>query len=117
MEKIVVLIRNCPYGTVLNGEAFRACIGLAACEMQVEAVLMDDGVYAALKNQKPKEIGMLSLGQAYADLESKFDVPLYVHTESLSERGITEDEIISSKQISTEGIREKIHEAKSVLTF
>ncbi len=117
MEKVLVLIRSCPYGTVLNGEAFRACIGLAACEMQVEAVLLDDGIYAALKNQRPKKIGMLSLGQAYADIESTFDVPLYVHAESLGERGITGEEIIASKQITTDGIRQKITEAKTVLTF
>ncbi len=117
MEKILVLIRSCPYGSVVNGEAFRTCIGLAACEMQVEAVLMDDGVYAALKNQKPNKIGMPSLEQAYKGIESQFDVPLYVHTESLYDRGIKEEEIINCNKISADGIKEKIREAKSVLTF
>jgi sulfur relay protein TusC/DsrF len=117
MEKIVILIRGCPYGAVTNGEAFRTCIGLAACEMQVEAILMDDGVYAALKNQKPKKVGMPSLEQAYKGIESQFDVPLYVHAESLKERGIKETEIINSHRISTDGIKEKIKEARSVLSF
>jgi sulfur relay protein TusC/DsrF len=117
VERILVLIRNCPYGTVINGEAFRTCIGLAACEMQVEAVLMDDGVYAAIKSHKPEKIGMPSLEQAYRGIESQFDVPLYVHTESLQERGIKEEEIINSHSISTDGIKEKIQEARSVLTF
>lgn len=117
MEKILVLIRTSPYGAVMNMEGFRVCIGLAACDMAVEAVLMDDGVYAALKGQRPKKIGIASAEKAYSKIESDFDVPLYVHEGSLTKRGIGGEDIIQARKIDTAGIREKIAQAKTVLTF
>jgi sulfur relay protein TusC/DsrF len=117
MEKVLVLIRTSPYGTVMNMEGFRVCIGLAACEMAVEAVLMDDGIYAVLKGQRPRKIGIASAEKAYSKIKSDFDVPLYVHEESLTKRGITGDDIIQAEKIDTAGIRQKIAEAKTVLTF
>ena len=117
MEKVLVLMRTSPYGTVMNREGFRVSIGLAACEMAVEAILMDDGVYAALNEQKPRKIGIASLEKAYRDIESKFDVPLYIHLESLEKRGIGENDVVPAKPIDTAGIRKKISQADAVLTF
>jgi tRNA 2-thiouridine synthesizing protein C len=117
MESVLVLLRTSPYGNVSNGEGFRICIGLAACDIAVEAVLMDDGVYAALKGQKPNKIGMSSLERAYGGIKENFNVPLFVHQESMERRKISAGELIAAQEITTAEIRGKIAEAKAVLTF
>ena len=85
-------------------------------DVETSAVLLDDGVFIALKNQDPTGIEMKSLELAYTSLE-EFGVDLSVHKESMEKRGIKEDEIIEAKVLDTDGIRKLINSVEAVVTF
>ena len=57
MEKVVVLLRKAPYGSVYSAEAFRTIMGIAVFEMDICVAFIDDGVYALVKGSKPGKIG------------------------------------------------------------
>ena len=89
VNKILILIRKSPYGTVYPAEAFRAAMGLAAFDIPVEILFIHDGVFMALKNQNPKAIEMKALGAALPSLLDMDINKFYVCGQSLKERNIT----------------------------
>ncbi len=97
-EKVVILFRNAPYGTVFNAEGFRVCTGLTALDVETHAVFMDDAVYTMLKGQMPEEIHMGNLSKAI-DPMIEFEVSVYIIKESLEERGISKAELIENDEI------------------
>ena len=58
MNKVVVMLRKAPYGSVYSAEAFRTIMGVAVFEMDICVVFADDGVYTLLKDQNPEEFDM-----------------------------------------------------------
>ena len=113
---IVFLIRTCPYGMASAAEAYRAVIGVAGMGLDTKAVFVEDGVYSAVKNQKPETIDMHPIVEAYKQV-GEFGAKLYVHKESMEERGISADELIEAEIIDTEMLREIIKNAKHIVTF
>ena len=97
-EKIVVIFRLAPYGTIFNAEGFRASTGLTALDVETHAVFMDDAVFTLLKGQKPHEIHMGDLGKGIRGMIN-FDVKVYVIKESLEERGLTEHDLVENNEI------------------
>ncbi|MDY7042460.1 MAG: DsrE family protein, partial [Chloroflexota bacterium] len=58
-EKVAIVMRKAPYGSVYTAEGFRTIMGIAVFEMNIDVVFLDDGVYALLKNQDPaKSVSM-----------------------------------------------------------
>ena len=49
-KRVLVMVRKSPYGTVYPAEALRAMMGLAAFEVEVEVLLIHDGVFLAMKD-------------------------------------------------------------------
>ncbi|RKY99335.1 MAG: hypothetical protein DRQ10_06350 [Candidatus Hydrothermota bacterium] len=113
----LVLINGAPYGTATPAEAYRTAIGLGGMGVDTAVVLVEDGVWVAVKGHNPKVIDMQDLSQAFGAL-NQFDVKLYVLKEALEERGISENELIKNDGIITmEDLKKMIKEAKCVLTF
>jgi tRNA 2-thiouridine synthesizing protein C len=115
-RKVMILIRAAPYGMATAGEAFRAIIGLAGMGIETHAVLADDGVLVAHKGQSPDALGMHNLSQAYSQLRD-FGAKLYVHLESLTQRGLLQEECISVEFITDDRLRELIASVDHVITF
>ena len=94
MEKVMVLLRKAPYGSVYSAEAFRTIMGIAVFEMDICVGFADDGVYALVKDQNPEKLDMKPLGEGFPML-TEFGVNRFVvHEESLSERGLSTDDLI-----------------------
>ena len=94
MEKVMVLMRKAPYGSVYSAEAFRTIMGIAVFEMDICVGFADDGVFALVKDQNPEKLDMKPLGDGFPML-TDFGVNRFVvHKESLSERGLSTDDLV-----------------------
>ncbi len=116
MKKILVLARSAPYGSIWTAEAYRSAMGFATSDLPTSLVLFQDAVFAAVKGQQAEGIGSGSLSGELANAEL-FEVDLYIHGPSLTERGLTSEDIISSNTIDDDGLRALIADADHVVTF
>ncbi len=107
-KKVLIMIRKSPYGTVYAAEAIRAIMGLASFEVDVEVLFIHDGVFVALKDQKPDAIEMKALGQVLPDLKEMDIEKFYVCGQSLKERNITVDQLTIDAQVCTPDNFEKV---------
>jgi sulfur relay (sulfurtransferase) DsrF/TusC family protein len=88
-KKVVVSLNHAPFGSIFYTEGLRATVGITAGidEHSVDAVFLGDGVYYALKDVNREDAtGYL---KTLNDLGSR----LYAEQESLSERGISSDQL------------------------
>ena len=117
-KKVLVIMKKAPYGTVYAAEALRAMMGLAAFEIEVEALLMNDGVFVALKNQKPDAIEMKALGAVLPQMDDMDINKFYVCGESLKERNITMDQLTVEAEVCTpENFEQKLEAFDLIITF
>ena len=118
MEKVVVMLRKAPYGSVYSAEAFRTIMGIGVFEMDICVAFIDDGVYALVKGQNPEKLDMKPLGDGFPMLKD-FDVKRFVvHDESLSERGLTPNDLVLEVEIvDNAGFAKILEEYERVLPF
>lgn len=118
MEKVIVMLRKAPYGSVYSAEAFRTIMGVAVFEMDICVALIDDGVYVLVKAQNPEKLDMKPLGDGFPMLKD-FNVNRFVvHSESLAERGLqAEDLVLDAEIVDSKGFAEIISEYGRVLPF
>jgi tRNA 2-thiouridine synthesizing protein C len=118
VNTVAVLMRKAPYGSVYTAEGFRTLMGIAVFEMDISVVFMDDGVYALLQDQDPEKLDMKPLGDGFPML-TEFDVSkFYVHDQSLTDRGLTTDDLLMDVEI-VDGARiaQILADAGKVLPF
>jgi tRNA 2-thiouridine synthesizing protein C len=96
---VAVLMRKAPYGSVYTAEGFRSMMGIGVFEMDINVVFVDDGVYALVKDQDPAELDMKPLGEGFPMLPDFGVSKFYVHEQSLSERGLTPDDLVMDVEI------------------
>ena len=115
---VAVLMRKAPYGSVYTAEGFRSMMGIGVFEMDINVVFVDDGVYALVKGQDPAKLDMKPLGDGFPMLPD-FDVhKFYVHDRSLSERGLTVDDLVMDVEIlDDEGVAQILRSSGIVLPF
>ena len=118
MEKVIVMLRKAPYGSVYSAEAFRTIMGIAVFEMDICVAFIDDGVYTLVKDQNPEKLDMKPLGDGFPMLKD-FDVDRFVvHRKSLQERGLTaEDLVLEAEIVDSKKFAEIITEYGRVLPF
>ena len=116
MKKILFMITKAPYGTSSAGEGFRAATALAGMDLDVTILLIEDGVFAALKGQKAETIGMKQLLEAIESAK-EYGAKVLVHSESLKRRGIGQSEIADVQIIDTQGLADLLQNFESTLRF
>ena len=116
MKKLLVIITKAPYGTTAAAEGFRAAIGLAGMDINTTIVLINDAVFAALKGQNPKAIGMKALSEVIESAR-EYGARTLVDSESLRKRGIEKDELVNIEIIDTEGLADLVHEVNAAIRF
>jgi tRNA 2-thiouridine synthesizing protein C len=118
MNKTIVLLRKAPYGSVYTAEAFRTIMGVAVFEMDICVVFVDDGVYALVKDQNPEKLDMKPLGDGFPMLKD-FNVNRFVvHDQSLSERGLSVDDLVLDVEMANSAqIAEILNDYGRVLPF
>jgi len=94
-KKVMVTVRKAPHGSIYVQEGLEVMFIFATYDMDLSVVFLDDGVLALQPGQDTKGLGikgfMASLG-ALVDWEV---TNVYVDRQSLKERNIAEDGIIS----------------------
>jgi tRNA 2-thiouridine synthesizing protein C len=115
---VAVLMRKAPYGSVYTAEGFRSIMGIGVFEMDISTVFVDDGVYALVKGQDPAELDMKPLGDGFPMLPDFGVTKFYVHDRSLSERGLTPDDLVMDVAIVDDaGITNVLESCGIVLPF
>lgn len=94
-KKVMVTVRKAPHGSIYVQESIEVMFIFATYDMDLSVVFMDDGVLALQPGQDTKGLGikgfMASLG-ALVDWEV---TKVYADRQSLKERNIAEDTIIT----------------------
>lgn len=94
-KKFMYVNRKAPYGTIYALESLEVVLIAAAFEQDISLVFMDDGVYQLIKGQDTADIGMKNFSPAYSAL-GDYDVKkIYIESDSLKERGLSEDKLLS----------------------
>ncbi len=116
MKKVLILARTSPYSTVLPGEAFLAGIALKSMDMDVELLLTDDGIFAAMRGQKAESIGHKSVEEAIESAPS-FGLPVYLHKDAVQERGVDASQLLPLEMVDTKAFKDMVKAADAILTF
>lgn len=90
VKNVVFIFRITPFNTIALSEAQRMAVGLTVCDNRVSILLIDEGVWSALKLaphiiERPDIYESMELFQACG-------VRVFADEESLRQRGITEYE-------------------------
>ena len=115
-KKVIILVRSCPYGMATAAEAYRAAIGLGAMEHEVSVIFIQDGVFAALKGQKPQEISMSDVSKAYSGI-GEFGVKTYITESCIKARNIARDELVFGTVIDLKAVKELVDNSDFALSF
>lgn len=94
MKKFMFVNRKAPYGTIYALESLEVVLITASFDQDVSLIFMDDGVYDIVKGQQTKGIGIKNFSPSYRALEGYDVEKLYVDHDSLTQRGLTEADLL-----------------------
>jgi tRNA 2-thiouridine synthesizing protein D len=116
-SSILVLITKPPYGLEDAFAGLRLALAMGVNGMKTSVLFVEEGVYNAVGTQKAEVLKMPSNVDATKDLY-EFDVPVYVVSEDLADRGIQEGMLFDGlKLIPATKARELMAEHDVVTTF
>ena len=96
MKNLLFISRPSPSGSGLAREALDAVLGASVYGQNLSLLFMDDGVFQLLKNQDPQKLQQKRLSANLSALPLYEVENLFVHSESLTMRGIDADQLIFS---------------------
>lgn len=114
-NKVAVLMRKAPYGSVYTAEGFRSIMGIGVFELDISVVFVDDGVYALVKGQNPEELDMKPLGDGFPMLADFGVTKFYVHDQSLRERGLVPGDLVMDVAIVDSAEMAQVLESSGVV--
>nr|VFK50194.1 MAG: tRNA 2-thiouridine synthesizing protein C [Candidatus Kentron sp. TUN]VFK51261.1 MAG: tRNA 2-thiouridine synthesizing protein C [Candidatus Kentron sp. TUN] len=95
VKKFLYVNRRAPYGSIYALESLEVVLIGAAFEQDVSLLFLDDGVYQLKKGQDTDSVDMKNFSPTYNAL-GDYDVnKIYVEQESLEERGLTADDLLT----------------------
>lgn len=94
-KKFMFVNRKAPYGSAYALESLEVVLISAAFDQDVALAFIDDGVYQLTKGQDTSGIGQKNFSAAYRALGDYDIKKLYVERESLVERGLSADDLMS----------------------
>lgn len=116
MDKLLVILRKPPYGTINAAEAVRHAGGSSGFDYKATLYLVDGGIYTAKKDQDAADTGFSGLGESLEMLSDEMEI--YAFQNSLEERGLDEADLIEGVNIDNGSVLEKaLREAQSVMIF
>ena len=98
MDSVLIIVDKAPYGYEDTFSGFYVAIACLNRGMKADVLLLGDGVYSAIKDQEPggrvdyPKVGELS----YLVFP---EGSIFVHKESMQDRGIEEDDLVEAAQI------------------
>jgi tRNA 2-thiouridine synthesizing protein C len=98
MDSNLIIVDKAPYGYEDTFSAFYVSIACLNKGMQSDVLLVGDGVYAAIKDQKPGgSVDYPNVGELSYLIFPEGSI--FVHNESMKERGIIEEDMVEAAQI------------------
>jgi tRNA 2-thiouridine synthesizing protein C len=95
VKRFLYVNRRAPYGSIYALESLEVVLIGAAFEQDVSLLFLDDGVYQLKKDQDTDNVEMKNFSPTYNAL-GDYDVnKIYVERESLEERGLTTDDLLT----------------------
>jgi len=117
-KKFIYVNRRAPHGTVYALEALETVLIGAAFDQDVSMLFIDDGVYQLKKDQNTDAIEFKNFSKAFRALEMYDVEKLFVEAESLSERGLTKDDLLVDVEIiKRASVNDLIEQQDVVLSF
>ena len=111
----LVLITKPPYGLEEAFAGLRLALAFAVNGMKTTIVMMEDGVYNAVKDQKAEAIEMPSNIDATKDL-FEFEVNVFAVKEDLASRGIPENRVFEGVNVISGSELKKLATEHDVIT-
>ena len=91
-KKIMFVMRKAPHGSIYSYEGLETVLILASFEQDLSMAFIGDGVFALVKTQDTKPIGIKGFIKTYGALED-YDVnKIYVDKKSMEDRGLTPED-------------------------
>lgn len=116
MDKLLVILRNQPYGKVNAAEAVRHAGGAGGFDYEAILYLIDSGVCAARRGQNAGDSGFLGLGESIEMLSD--DMAVYADRKSLEACGLKESDLIDGVKIDDgEVLKKAIRDAQSIMIY
>lgn len=118
-KKILLINRHAPYGTNVAREALDAALAASVYDQDLSLLFMDDGVFQLINHQDAQTINQKSFTAMLPVLPLYGIDKLYVHAESLRERGLKEEELVIKeiKLINNNEIGTLMTEQDQLLSF
>jgi tRNA 2-thiouridine synthesizing protein C len=118
VKKFMFVNRKAPYGTIYALESLEVVLITATFDQDVSLVFIDDGVYELVKGQQTKGIGVKNFSPSYRALEGYDVEKLYVDSASLTQRGLTEaDLLVPVELLDAQQMGELMAEQDVILSF
>jgi len=117
--KLLFVCRHAPYGQGVAREALDAMLAAAAYGQDIGVLFMDDGVFQLLPEQAPGSLPQKSLEANLSALPLYEVRRLYVHSESLQERGLALANLIDLElqAVDSQAIGQLLTQHKQLLSF
>jgi tRNA 2-thiouridine synthesizing protein C len=97
--RLLFVMRHAPYGSSTAREALDALLATAVFGQDVGVLFMNDGVFQLVRDQSPDTLPQKNLASSLQALPI-YDVErLYVHTPSLTERGLVMSDLVMDNLI------------------
>lgn len=94
VKKFMFVNRKAPYGTIYALESLEVVLITATFDQDVSLVFIDDGIYELVKGQQTKGIAIKNFSPSYRALDGYDVEKLYVDSDSLAQRGLTEQDLL-----------------------
>ncbi len=92
-KNFLFVMRKAPYGSSLAREGLDALLTCAAFEQNITVVFMNDGVLQLINEQEAEKIGQKNQQKMLSVLELYDVSEIFVHSDSLEKRGLTEADL------------------------
>lgn len=115
VRKFMYVNRKAPHGTIYALESLEVVLIAAAFEQDVSLAFLDDGVYQLMAGQDTEAIGTKNFFRTYKALEDYDVEKLYVESESLSERGLSTDDLVVPVEVRERSEMAALMEEQDVL--
>jgi tRNA 2-thiouridine synthesizing protein C len=117
-KKFLFLMRKAPYGTIYPQGGLEVILIMAAYDQSLSVMFVDDGVFCLKKGQDTGGIHVKGFSATFKVLEQYGIEHLYVDRQSLEERGLkTEDLVTAVEVIEKDEALKFINEQDHVLPF
>ena len=115
---ISLIARRAPYGSGAARQTLDIAFAVAVFERPLNYIFIGDGVYQLLSEQDPKAIASKPHGAALETLELFGIEEVYVHRDSLFQRGITDDELVCKVElIDDRTLKQLVAESSHVINL